>query len=314
MQDVFFSATKKALANITATYDTVWPTAVGLWNLRCMVGDEKKAHPAITETELADKFARGSKIRGVNYTRAFIKQSWEKQQSDFAWILLNSSIPIFEGWLAELKQHLFTDLKLKEMQYPNKVRKEIARLTKKESAVLKNCFYPVYSCKRDRCYSQIDNLMYCYRVFKEARNCYMHNNLKANQFLLDAYKDYTLHGSATNLGVSEAPKFNIPQLNKPVEISLRGVVGFSYILIRILVSLDTELLRAKAAESEFISRYKRKHKVYRMLKKDAEQANRQVAGYVRQCGFSTPENIDEMKTFLLQKQLVAQCLETISIN
>ena len=37
MEDVFFTATKRALKNITNTFDTVWPIAVGLWNLRCAV-------------------------------------------------------------------------------------------------------------------------------------------------------------------------------------------------------------------------------------------------------------------------------------
>ena len=33
MTDVFFTATKRALNNITSNYDMVWPTAVGLSSL-----------------------------------------------------------------------------------------------------------------------------------------------------------------------------------------------------------------------------------------------------------------------------------------
>lgn len=79
MIDVFFSATKKALGNITATYDTVWPTAVGLWNLRCLVNGVRKEYPTITEAELAAKFSLGSGIHGVNYKRAFGEHTWEQQ-------------------------------------------------------------------------------------------------------------------------------------------------------------------------------------------------------------------------------------------
>lgn len=60
MTDVFFTATKRALNNITSNYDMVWPTAVGLWNLRCMVNGVKKEFPEITEAELATKFSQGS--------------------------------------------------------------------------------------------------------------------------------------------------------------------------------------------------------------------------------------------------------------
>lgn len=97
MQDVFFTATKKALNNITSTYDTVWPTAVGLWNLRCMVNGVKKEFPSVSESELAAKFSLGSGIHGVNYKRAFLESSWETQQTKFAWILLNSSSPYLKG-------------------------------------------------------------------------------------------------------------------------------------------------------------------------------------------------------------------------
>ena len=175
MQDVFFSATKKALSNITSTFDTAWPIAVGLWNLCCLVNGVRKEYPAITERELAAKYSLGSGIHGVNFKRAFESHSWEKQKSDFAWILLNSTIPVFEGWLDELEENLFNGMNVKKMQFPTQVRAEISRLTLNGSLIMKNSFYAVYKSKRDRNYPQIDALMHCYRVFKEARNRYMHN-------------------------------------------------------------------------------------------------------------------------------------------
>lgn len=69
MEDVFFTATKRALKNITNTFDTVWPIAVGLWNLRCAVKGVKGEWPLITEKQLADKFTAGSGIHGVNYKK-----------------------------------------------------------------------------------------------------------------------------------------------------------------------------------------------------------------------------------------------------
>lgn len=187
MIDVFFSATKKALGNITATYDTVWPTAVGLWNLRCLVNGVRKEYPTITEAELAAKFSLGSGIHGVNYKRAFGEHTWEQQQEKFAWILLNSTIPIFEEWLEELKRDYFHDMNIKHLQFPKKVKDEIDRLKKNPSTVLSNSFHSTYLGKRERCYSKIVALMHCYRVFKEARNCYMHNGSKADTKLTNAY-------------------------------------------------------------------------------------------------------------------------------
>lgn len=140
MTDVFFTATKRALNNITSNYDMVWPTAVGLWNLRCMVNGVKKEFPEITEAELAAKFSQGSGIHGVNYQRAFIQTTWTQQQTKFAWILLNSTIPIFEGWLEELKQNYFTDMDVKALQFPTQAQAEVARLTANSSTMLHNSF------------------------------------------------------------------------------------------------------------------------------------------------------------------------------
>ena len=159
MQDVFFTATKKALNNITSTYDTVWPTAVGLWNLRCMVNGVKKEFPSVNEHELTAKFSLGSGIHGVNYKRAFFESSWEVQQTKFAWILLNSTIPIFEGWLEELKQTIFPNLKVKEMQFPDSVQAEVNRLKQNPSTMLTSSFYQSYSSKKYRCYRNIESLM-----------------------------------------------------------------------------------------------------------------------------------------------------------
>lgn len=306
MTDVFFTATKKALSNITSTYDTVWPTAVGLWNLRCMVNGVKKEYPCITEAELTAKFSLGSGIHGVNYKRAFVDHTWERQQTNFAWILLNSTIPIFEGWLEELKQDYFPGMKVKELQYPGRVQTEVTRLKTRTSTVLSNSFYSSYLGKRDRCYSQIDALLHCYRVFKEARNCYMHNGSKANQNLINAYAMFAPFATPTALCVSEVPEFPAPVLGNEIQISLRGVVGFSYILIKILVSLDTELLCSIDAEREFISRYQEKHTILRTLKPNLDGARRQVEHYVQQCGFPTPLAVDDLTSFLLSNHLVSR--------
>ena len=306
MQDVFFRATKKALMNITSTFDIVWPTAVGLWNLRCMVNGVKKEFPSVSESELAAKFSLGSGIHGVNYKRAFIEHTWEQQQADFAWILLNSTIPIFEGWLEELKNSCFPNLQVKKMQFPTDVQAEVMSLTSNTSTMLKNAFYTTYLNKRDRCYGQINALLHCYRVFKESRNCYMHNGAKANTNLIQAYNAYLPFATPADLEVSEVPEFPIPILGSEIEISLRGVVGFSFILIKILVSLDTELLCSIDAEKEFVARYKEKHAILRTLKPDADGARRQVKQYVQQCGFSAPLSIDDVIQFLLNQHLVSR--------
>ena len=134
----------------------------------------------------------------------------------------------------------------------------------------------------------------------------MHNGLKANPCLVNAYTAYIPFATPAALCVSEVPEFPAPILGDEIQITLRGVVGFSYILIKILVSLDTELLCSVNAEKEFISRYQNKHTIVRTLKPDSCGAERQVMQYVKQCGFPTPLAINGLMTFLLGHHLVSK--------
>lgn len=134
----------------------------------------------------------------------------------------------------------------------------------------------------------------------------MHNGSIANQKLINAYTDYLPFATASSLCVSEVPDFPAPALGTEVQVSLRGVVGFSYILIKLLVSLDTELLCAADAEAEFIARYQQKHKIMRTLKPNADESRRQVKQYVQQCGFPKPLAVDDIITFLLNNHLISK--------
>ena len=89
-------------------------------------------------------------------------------------------------------------------------------------------------------------------------------------------------------------------------MSLRGVVGFSYILIKLLVSLDTELLCAADAEAEFIARYQQKHKIMQTLKPNTNESRQQVKQYVQQCGFPKPLAVDDIIAFLLNNHLISK--------
>lgn len=197
-------------------------------------------------------------------------------------------------------------MSIKKLQFPFCIQSEVTRLTCNSSSVLKNSFYAAYLGKRDRCYDKINELMNCYRVFKEARNCYMHNGLKADCKLIKAYTDYLPSANTVALGVSEIPEFIAPILNENIQISLRGVVGFSYIIIKIIVSLDTELLCSANAEEEFLSRYQCKHTILRTIKPNPIGARKQVKQYVRQCNFPDPHAIDEMITFLLSHRFISR--------
>ena len=275
MEDVFFTATKRALKNITNTFDTVWPIAVGLWNLRCAVKGVKDEWPLITEKQLADKFTAGSGIHGVNYKKTVMTQSWEEQLNGLSWMLLNSTIPIYEEWIKELNSDIYNGtIDEKKLQFPNNIEREIARLQGNASQIMKDAFYQTYCIKRDRNYGNIKVMMMCYRAFKEARNCYMHNGMIADQKTVDAYNAYITNATLQNLEIKELPLFS-------------------------------ELVCTKQAETEFRKRWEQKNgKVKRTLKGDHEKAKIQAMQYVKQCRFPKPANPEDMVKYLLQERFV----------
>lgn len=299
--EFFFLESKKALNNLTSTYDIVWPITAGLQYLRHDIDKKIQEHPEKNKEQIFQQLREEINIHGVNYNRAIYEYTWEDYTTNIAWILLTNTITIFEEWLKDLNL-IWKSLDIDDFQFPIKVLKAIKKLN--APTVMDKCFYNVYISKKNRNVNNIKNMLYCYRLFKEARNCYMHNGALANKRLCEAYKNHITYNNKSTLKVSEMPIFNKPDENKKIDISLRGVVGFSYILIKIIASIDTELIRTKEAEDIFISRYKSTHKIKKTIKQDENKGNAQLASLIRQCGFLTPQNIKEIKTLLIQHNLI----------
>lgn len=310
MEEFFFEETKHALKNITSMYDAIWPMAVGLWNLRYMSIGIKAECPEIANREISNRFCMGSGIKPINLRTSFFNRSWEEQRSDFAWLLLNNVIPIYEDWLSEMKKLMGIDQKERIFEFPDKIIKNLSRILKDKSDVMEQCLYPAYKKKKEKTkeysYNELENLMRCYRVFKEMRNCYMHQGANASDNLLKAYEAYKPYSGAKDINMKE--ELEIPPITAgtPIVPSLRGVVGFSAVLIRILVTLDTKLICSKQAEEIFYKRFKEKHTTLPSLNPRRDRALAQVAKYVRQCVLITPENPELMMDYLLKKGLVSR--------
>ena len=221
--------------------------------------------------------------------------------------MLNSTIPGCEGWLESLQSTVFEDMNIKKRQFPVQAINETRRVCAAKSQMISACLYPVYAAKRNRSIGNIDNLFLCYRYFKELRNCYMHNGRKANSKLVDAHSNYIAVAVPQNLDVSECPESYPVVGGESIKISLRGVVGFSSILFKIILTLDNELMVAAVAEEkEFIPRWSSKHTPIKTLKPDVSSAEQQVSRYVNQCGFSKPMDLSTMRSFLISKHLISR--------
>lgn len=271
-----------------------------------------RVSPGASELDLEARFVRGSRINGANLRRACIDQTWEQQLEIFSNILLTNLFAIYESWIASVlhtlghsNQSLEKGLQFPTVTRGGKVsgaRRVIALLTATESIAIKNNFYG--KLKRNSKYSEpvLDNLLLCYRYFKEVRNCLIHRGGMADQKTEDAYTCFAAVANTAALGLSEVPA-HVPIVNgNRVALILRGVVGFSDVVNRLILTLDTELSRSTSAEKELTLRWKEKFGKKRyMLATDPKRRKKKIARMLDILEFPRLGTVDESAEAMLMR-------------
>lgn len=308
----FFTATENAHRQITRLFDFVWPTATAMWNLRWQVGGYLEAVPKATVAQLQGRFAEGANIQGANLKRACIDYSWDEQKESFARLVLTNSFAIYEGWLDEILRALGKNpLKLSlEFQFPSNagfkydgVITSLGKITATESLPMKKSIYPVLGKKRHYALSRLNEMLMCYRFFKEIRNCDIHSGGIASEYLVTTYQAASQIMTESGLGVNEVPIHTPPVEGQKINISLRGVVGFSQILLKIMATLDAEFCRSILAEKEFIVKWKRANPHKKMLSADFGTRKSQITKMTMKAGFPAPADTQEFGNWLHSKGL-----------
>jgi hypothetical protein len=313
MPRYFFAATDSAHTQLTKLFDFVWPTTAAMWNLRWQVNGFVQVVPNATVEQLEARFTEGAELHGVNLRRACIEHSWDDQKEAFARLLLTNTVAIYEGWIDEVLNALGrnTQQLRKSLQFPQPaggagsgVSTAIATITAVESPPLKATFQG--SLRKGRYYalSKLDAMMRCYRFFKEIRNSDMHGGAIADQRLMDAHAAFVPVATTAALGVAEVPIHFAPVLGEPVKLSLRGIVGFSHIVLKIIATLDAELSRSKDAEKPLAAKWAQKYPKATMLPGDRKKRGKQIQTKVRHAGFPSAKAPNNFGDFLSDLGLV----------
>lgn len=313
MPDAFFQVTKNSLVAFSSLCDIMHPVTVSMWNTRSQVIGTYTVSPSVAPKQIAAKYELGCKIHGVNYKKVFVETPWEDHEQNIAWLFLNGIFPIFEGWLTDLRDKVFTtangNLDVQAMQYPSSrasnILTEITRLTATECDLIKDAFYSSYASKKHRSFSNLDNLLICYRFFKEMRNCYMHNAMVADDKLINAYTPFS-NLSPADLNMSEIPAHTVPIKGEKVKVNLRGVIGFSQVVLQIMLTCDNELLRSSFAEKELLDRLKKVAPSKLEVSNKKERALRQVKGMIIGAGFVVPSeaSIEKIAQLLVTNNII----------
>lgn len=294
MENAFFDESNQALSDISALFDIIWPLDLGLWNLRENVKVDETFFKHAWEQEFAKKYAGGSGLHGINYKKTCVNTSWESQQEALAWVVLGSLIPIYESWIENMRQKHFPALNVKRMQFPIDIIAEIRTQTVDQSAFMVKYYYPSYASEKKRNLSHLNEMLFCYRVFKEIRNCYMHNGRIADQKLCTAYQDYLPYANEAILKLGEIPEINPPTIGLSIKLNLRAVVCLSELLLNIIVTADAEFSKTRLAYLCFIQKFKESQYSRFTLENQNDYINQQIYNFV----FAGNQSLRKPKDFL----------------
>lgn len=257
-----FRASRDAHKSITRLYDFVHPTAISLWNLRWQVQGYLASVPAADSKMLDARFASGSGIGSGSLRRAVAEITWDEQLESFASFILVNTIAAFEDYLASLIEisSLSDGQKRsveKKLQFPSASSNKGltgARSVLGTSSLLNGCITwdKRIAARIDE--TSIEQLLVCYRYFKELRNSFAHNGGRISQRQMDAQA--ALSNSIVNgkIGKVNAPDFySAPSVGDPAKVSYRGVIGFTEVVLHILATYDSILSKTPLVEVELKS-------------------------------------------------------------
>lgn len=259
---MFFLPSKLFEAQITELFDSVWPEITAIKNLRWQVSGYYNENNIQNIVDLSKKFVEPSDTNNhPNLYRACIGQTWDEQEFYVTKNLLTNMFAIYEGWIDNMLCILHKDRYMaKRFQYPlnGNVPNYLSILQDAQlrgNQDLVDCFYEIYKTSNKYYdFHKIDNWLKLYRYFKEARNCIIHNGgTSTSQKTIDAYNEI-INLTKEDYGVKELPEIIPPvTTDRPIELSLRGVVGFSQILIKLVSTFDVEFIKCEFADEYMLS-------------------------------------------------------------
>lgn len=304
----FFPPTRVATAQITEIFDFVWPTAAALWNLRWQVAGFLRELPDATPKQLHDRFVFGSAIHGTDLKKACVETRWDEQKHHMSGILLTNAFAVYEHWADEILKCVgMPDNKGKRLQFNDRPGKPglsetLRQLCASESATIKAAFYPIYAGSPKCSLPVIENLVACYRFFKELRNAQMHNGGLATKDAVNAYRAFAPVSDKASLGMKGDLVFDPVLEDQRINLHLRGVVGFCDVLFRLMVTVDAQLCRCLAAE-DVLEKALRQNKGRTLSSKPARR-HLQLLNHVNAARLPKPLDMEAVRQFMLLKKII----------
>lgn len=300
---LFFTPSKLLAAQITELFDNVWPQVTAMKNLRWQVRGYYEENQIGINEGLSRKFVEpADKTNRPNLYRTCIEEAWEDQEYFIAKNLLVQTFACYEAWCDNILKELSsaTARNVKGLQFPTTVNNLILEMQQDAESLLKDTFYPIYVANSKlHNVSCLENWLKVYRYFKECRNCIIHSGGIANDAVADAFlhvKDLSL----SDLSVNEIPQMYQPVNGEYLELSLRGAVGFSQIVLRIVETIDIEFIQSKNAPLYFIKRLKETTDKGKNLTNKSKKRQK-IVSCIQKGGFAKPDDPEKLLPLLIKE-------------
>ncbi|CDC97467.1 uncharacterized protein BN576_00017 [Alistipes sp. CAG:268] len=303
---LFYEPSKLLEAQITEVFDDVWPTITALKNLRWQVQGYHHEYNVATNSLLTSKFVEpGDKSNRPNLYRSCIEQTWDDQEFIIAKNLLINIFACYEAWIENIlnihRCNISANQKLLQSTNWNNL---ISRLNATPDNKIVTNFYEGYKkCNKNYALSYIDKYMKLLRYFKECRNCIVHCGGQTTQRVIDTYLDIVDY-TANDLGIKEKPQIFLNNINDSIKLSLRGVVGFSQIILKIVSTFDIELIKSNVAKSYFIQQLKSANPHPLILPLLQPKIISTICGIIARAKFIKPSEPSDFLPLLLQEDIL----------
>lgn len=296
---LFFTPSKLFEAQMTEIFDEVWPTVTALKMLRWQVKGYYEEYCIDDNSRLTSKFVEmEDKTNRPNLYRFCIEDSWADNEYRIAKNLLTNIFACYEGWVENILTLLKRNVRKEGIclqsptSQPNNHQSLLSKMIIGNNADLIKAFYTEYKTKCKLYNSaHLDNWFLYYRYFKECRNAIIHQGGQTTQKVIDEYAKI-LPLTATDLDVIELPQTFSTSLGEPIKLSLRGVVGFSQLTIRIVSTLDIEFIKARYADEYFGKRILEELKGRQTASASTIKRKSQVISFANKGRFKTPTDND----------------------
>lgn len=259
----FFSSSQAAAQRITDMFTLFWGIDAGLWNLRCEAKKYFNNHPTTAPSKLnkpaKDEIVKGLKIHGLNLDAIANGYTWEYEEEFLAEILLIYATAIFDGWTYKFVSESLAELNdstKKEEPEENKSDDNGGKGTSSNEIIRRmrsGNFEPylkelkkVDGSRAKICSPKgngsdmgyINKQILLYKYFKQCRNCIAHGDKTFSDEVEMAYFQVR-NLTAEECDLKEIPEMVPSAAGSPFELKLRGVVGFTKVLLKIITYYDT---------------------------------------------------------------------------